>query len=285
MFLKNCIAATAALVLANGVALAQDEAQNLDDVLDQAEKSAEQALQEGEEAVEDMAENMDAAADEMAGDAEGAAAEAGQAAEVADEAAEGEAGAAVAQAGDGSGQAIAIAESPFSYTYFGAGYVIGDINGEDDSGYQVYGSYAVTNSVFIQARFTSLESDDKLTIGSVSDERSIDEYRVGVGVNVPVRDSVDAIASVAYFDAETEFGASETDTDGYGISAGLRAMRGDKLELNASLTHIDTEADNDTELLLGGRYYQTPKLSFGISYDRSDDDGVDRYLLDARMNF
>lgn len=171
------------------------------------------------------------------------------------------------------------AESGMSYTYASLGYLQGEALDEDFSGFDGNVRIALNDSFFLAGSYTLLESDDKF----FGDEIDVTQYTLGAGFHTPIAENIDFVTSLSYAYFEAETSGFEADGDGYLVSAGVRAMPTEILELSASLNYADIEDDGEFGYGLGARLFTTPILSFGLSYESADD--VDTLGIDARLNF
>lgn len=159
----------------------------------------------------------------------------------------------------GAGGAVA-AEGP-RYTYAEIGYATLDFDEiagfeADGEGYTLAGSVAVTDMFHVFAGYLDGEVDvENVLFGSFDVDWT--QTAAGLGVNWAASDTVDVVGRVAWLNAEAEasaFGVSASeDEDGFGLSAGVRAMVAPTFELNGAVVYSDYGSDvgDDTSVELG----------------------------------
>jgi opacity protein-like surface antigen len=145
----------------------------------------------------------------------------------------------------------------------------------DGDGFEIAGSYGVSDKVFLLGRW----QDQSFDFG-------IDgtEFEFGAGLHHALSDDVDFVGTLSYLDNEIDTAFGDFSDDGLGLGAGVRAQLGDSFQLDASLQYVDyDEAGSDTGLKVGGRYYfnDVMALSFGID----DADETDTFHMGFRWEF
>lgn len=173
-------------------------------------------------------------------------------------------------------------EAALSYTFAGIGYETGDIADIDFSGFGIYGSKALNESLFLTASYLSIESDDQFTDGFVTDDIEATGFNLGIGFHTPINSTVDFVSTLSYSDVEVDFGDESEDGNGYVLAAGVRALPSDVLELSAFIDYADIEDGSETGYSLAARYFTTPDISLGLGYGSADD--FDAVTLDIRFD-
>lgn len=162
------------------------------------------------------------------------------------------------------------AEGP-RYTYAEVGYVNIDIDdidgvGADGDGFNLAGSVAVADMVHLFGSYFDGDVDvDDFGFGEIGIDYTT--FAIGAGLNYAISDTVDLVGRLAYLNAEAEaFGFSEDD-DGYGLSAGARAMLMPQFELNGAIVYSDLGGDDgdDTAVGIGAVYSFTEMFAVTAS--------------------
>lgn len=167
------------------------------------------------------------------------------------------------------GVTTAGAAADFSYSWVDAGWARADVDDVDENGdgFFVRGSVGFGTSWFASAGYRQVSFD------SGGFDFDIDLVDIGFGGHLPLSTNIDGVARISYLDASADgpFGSS-ADDEGYGISAGIRALAAPQLELEASLEYTDfDEAGDSTGAKLGARYHFTSAWAAGIEVLLSDD--------------
>ena len=165
-----------------------------------------------------------------------------------------------------------LAEAGPRYTYASIGYVNTEIDdngffGEDPDGdgIGIGGSVAVADMVHLFAGYGISELE---VLGVDVD---YDTLNVGLGVNYPLADSIDLVGRLAYVHVEIDVdGFGSADDNGYGLSAGVRAMVTKQVELNGFVNYVDLGSD-DTSVSIGALYNFTEMFAAGIGAKFGDD--------------
>ena len=173
--------------------------------------------------------------------------------------------------------------SDLSYTNVSIGYRQGEIADQDHSGAGIFGNFAVSDSLFVSANYSTLESDDEFDIGFGPSSIDRTSFSLGLGFHTPVSDKADFVTSVAYSDQEAEFSGVTSDGNGYVLSAGVRALPAGNVELSAFVNYADIEDESDTAIAASARYAVSPAVSFGLTFSSADD--ADVVTLDGQYAF
>lgn len=167
------------------------------------------------------------------------------------------------------GAAASASAADFSYSNVDAGWARSDIDNvnENGDGFFVRGSVAFGTNWFASAGYRQVSFD------TGAGDIDVDLIDVGLGGHLPLSDRIDGVGRISYLDvsADGPFGGS-ADDDGFGLSAGIRALATPQLELEASLEYTDfDEAGDDTGVRLGGRFNFTSAWAAGIELLLTDD--------------
>ncbi len=190
---------------------------------------------------------------------------------------------AMALAGMASAQADDLS---YSYAEGGFGIVDFDALNEDGDGYFVGGSLGFGTNWLGFVEYSVAEFDE------AGVEADVDEIQIGFGGHFPMNDSVDFIGKLAYVDQSIDVSAnvpgfgnvSASDSEnGYMLSAGVRGMALERLDLSGAIEYVDVGESDDTGLALRGLYEFTNMFSLGGRVGMSDD--VTEYGVFARFTF
>lgn len=167
--------------------------------------------------------------------------------------------------------------STFSYNFIEAAYFRSNLEGiaQDAEGWGVRASYDVIPGVNLIGAFKYRSSD----LGG--GELEITDYVIGVGSHHALSPTIDTYGSLDFRWRDYDISGKSNDDTGYGITAGIRALPHQRIELNAALIYSYV-ATSETELALGARGYFTEKLSLGAGVGFSDD--ATNYTLGLRVN-
>jgi opacity protein-like surface antigen len=169
-----------------------------------------------------------------------------------------------------------------NYSYAEAGYGMVDLDfvTEEGDGYFVGGSFGVGNFLGF-AEFATAEFDED------GGEATLDEIQVGFGAHFAMSDNVDFVGKLGYVEqsveVDTPLGSASADENGFMLSAGVRALAVEKLDLSAAIEYVDIGEEDDTGIALRGVYDFTSMFSMGARAEFSDD--ANMYGVFARMRF
>ncbi len=139
-------------------------------------------------------------------------------------------------------------------------FVGGDVEGEIIG---IEGSFEVAEDWFLRAAFAQ---------GNLDFGFDLDSAELGVGYKLDITERSDVFATVSYFRSETSSAFGSGEADGLGISAGFRAMLGDRFELNGALSHVDFDDGGDNLFVsAGGLYSFTEQFALGFDIERDPD--------------
>jgi hypothetical protein len=178
--------------------------------------------------------------------------------------------------------AQAMAAESLSYSYVEGAFVQGDMGSidgaegditADGDGILASGSAAFGERFFAFASFGSLNLNDIEVDGdAVEGKVKVKPLTVGLGFHMPVGASVDFVT-----------GVSDSD-DGYGVSAGLRGLIGERLELSGNLKYLDL-GSSELVYSVGGRFHFTDMVSAGLDYSKYDDSDLTIWGANVRYSF
>lgn len=170
------------------------------------------------------------------------------------------------------------------YTYVEAGYGETDLDDvdADGEGYRISGSLAIGPAYHIIAEYVTAD----LELDNTNFDVNVDTISVGFGYNFPISPKADVIGRILYVDSEVEvdgpFISGEGDDSGVGIQARLRGEVAEGLEVEGGIDYVDV-FDEETSLVLEGRYFLTEILALGGGVEISDDSTT--YGIALRLKF
>lgn len=179
----------------------------------------------------------------------------------------------------GSAQA---AESP-RWDRVSASYQSVDVDSETLTGFGVSGSKLIGDDFFVTASYAKA-SDDVNVMGTNVDF-DFNTLSAGLGYRYAVAKNSDVFGIVSYEDVELKASALDfkASDNGYGLTAGIRSMVSDKIELIGSIQYVDIADDSETAFSVSGLYNFTEQFSAGLGYTKSDD--VDTISVSATYFF
>lgn len=181
----------------------------------------------------------------------------------------------------GSAQA---AESP-RWDRVSASYQSVDVGSETLTGFGVSGSKLIGDDFFVTASYAKA-SDDVDVMGTNLD-LDFNTLSAGLGYRYAIAKNSDVFGVVSYEDIEFKMSAQgvsdKTSDNGYGLTAGIRSMVSDKIELIGAVQYVDIADDSETAFSVSGLYNFTEQFSAGLGYTKSDD--VDTISVSATYFF
>lgn len=182
-----------------------------------------------------------------------------------------------------AGMATAQADDlSYSYAEGGFGVVDFDALSEDGDGYFLGGSIGFGTNWLGFAEYSVASFDE------AGADVDVDEIQLGFGGHWPMSKGVDFVGKLAYVDQSVDvsvpgFGSASADENGYMLSAGVRGVAFDRLDLTGEIQYVDVGDGSDTGLGLRGLYQFTDMFSLGARVGSSDD--VTEYGVFARFTF
>jgi Outer membrane protein beta-barrel domain len=173
-----------------------------------------------------------------------------------------------------------------SYSYVEAGYAQteteeGNVDLDGD-GYRITGSLAIAPTYHILAEYATAS----LEIENLNVDADVDTISIGFGYNRPVSQSIDAIGRILYVDSDVSvdspFFDISGDDSGLGLQFHLRGQPMERVEFEGGIDYVDI-GDEDTTLLLEGRYLLTDALALGAGVRIGED--TTSYGVSLRFNF
>ncbi|MGA9855179.1 MAG: outer membrane beta-barrel protein [Gammaproteobacteria bacterium] len=186
-----------------------------------------------------------------------------------------------------------------SYNDLYAGYSKSSINElSGGKGYTFGGSYEFYPNWFFATDYAHNSYNGGYQTGGFFTA----SYTLTFGAHLPISDSMDFVGTVAYANDHWKQGPTEglfpgftvatSDTaSGYNVTAGVRAMVLDQLELNAFIGHNDVglvshdHNNSETTGSLGAVYNFTDQFAIGLNYLRSNQQSAADWTLTGRWYF
>jgi Ax21 family sulfation-dependent quorum factor len=164
---------------------------------------------------------------------------------------------------------ISAVASELSYNYVEVNYLRVDPDGFDsEDGFGLRGSAAINPNFHVFGGYESIDFSGF----------DIDRYRLGLGYNTPINDTVDFIGRVAW--ERVDIGSF--DDDGFSAELGVRAALGPNFEGGAALRYVDFD-DSTTSIVINGQYKFSQAWGVNAEVDFSDDGNT--FLIGPRLSF
>jgi predicted porin len=174
-----------------------------------------------------------------------------------------------------AGFSSSICAEGVSYNYAEVRYILdGETDDVDYDGFEIGGSYRVTNEFFAFGQYTDADLDDSKADFSL--------LTIGGGYIYPIDSTWESNFSLAFQKLDIDAGRHSDDDSGYLLSGGVRGMFNQNIELRASLNHNKLD-ESDTWITFGGDYFFTPNISAGAEFDLGGD--TDAFSIGARYHF
>lgn len=169
-----------------------------------------------------------------------------------------------------------------SYSYAEIGYSNLDADSAEADGVTARVSFAVLDFLHVKADYSRLFVDN--IKGTSNDDVDYDRFVIGVGGNYSITDTIDALGTVSYVDAEFT-GDLKDSQEGYQVEAGARAMVGKKAELNAGIVYLEAGDFDDTGFSVGGVVNLKKKFALSANVRQFDEDDQREFFVGLRLNF
>ena len=192
--------------------------------------------------------------------------------------------------------ASAQSASGLNYNYVEGGYVATNIDNDNDDidadGFGVNASAALSDNFHIFGGYASQDTDTfELVDGGNRVNTDANQWRLGLGYNLPIATSTDLVARAAYEKFEIDdvtvggetFDVSDAD-DGYSAEVGVRTAFTDNIEGHAFAGYEDFGAGADD---FYGRVGAQVKFnpSWGLSGDVKFADGDTQWFVGPRFSW
>jgi hypothetical protein len=175
----------------------------------------------------------------------------------------------------------------FSYSYLEAGYGLTEVDGDggfgaDGEGYRVAGSIGIgaTAHAYVEYASASLEVD------GTNIDADLETISIGLGYNYHISPRADVLGRVLYvdtdFEIDSQFLGVEGDDNGLGFQLHVRGLALERLEVEGGIDYVAL-SDEETSVVLAGRYLLTDALALGAEVEFGDD--ITTYGVTLRFNF
>lgn len=154
--------------------------------------------------------------------------------------------------------------SAANYNYLEGGFLFRDNYGNDDAGFRVGGSVALTAPLAAYGEFTSNDN--------------VDQFSAGAVFHQPINSELDWFAGggIEYVDIGPQ------DDLGFGLRGGLRWTPLKAFEVTPELRYYDAVGDGQVSFRVGGVYAFSPPFALTAALQGGDDDRVE---VGLRWNF
>jgi hypothetical protein len=176
-------------------------------------------------------------------------------------------------------QAVA-AKGP-EYSYAELGYINVDADEIEGDGVGVNISFGATDHIFLKFGYDRVWLEESTS----SLEFDADRFQIGGGMHYGITDTIDVLGAISYVDVEYSNGVPTEADEGYLVEAGVRAMLSKKLELNATLSGLHFDGEDDVGLGIGGVFDITKTFALSGSYNRFDDAEENEFFVGLRIGF
>lgn len=159
----------------------------------------------------------------------------------------------------------------------------------DQDGFKVEGSLRAADRIVVRASWATLSGDE----GPL--DLDFDTLIIGAAWLFPVRDNTHLEVGLEYRTDDLQvsaFGDSESDdVDGAGLTAGVRSLVSNRLELFARASYLGSDYDGAVALDAAATFFVTPRfgITAGLEYLDVDDEGVSlkltQFQLGGRITF
>lgn len=179
-------------------------------------------------------------------------------------------------------QQAAAAKGP-EYSYAEIGYINVDSDVVEGDGAGVNISFGATDHIFLKFGYDRLWLDDP----NSSQEADADRFQIGGGMHYGITDTIDVLGAISYVDIEvTNAGPmAGYGDDGYLAEIGVRAMLSKALELNATVSSLHLDGNNDTGYGVGAVFDITKSLALGGGFNHYQDDSENEFFVGLRIGF
>jgi Ax21 family sulfation-dependent quorum factor len=161
------------------------------------------------------------------------------------------------------------ANEQLSYNYIEFNYL--SINPDDfdsEDGFGLRGSAAISPNFHVFGGYENVDFSGF----------DLDTYRVGLGYNTPLNDTVDFVGRVAWENIDI----GPIDDDGFSAEVGVRAAMGPSFEGGAAIRYVDFD-NSTTSLVLNGQYKFNQNWGVNAEVDVNSDGQT--FLIGPRLSF
>lgn len=165
-----------------------------------------------------------------------------------------------------------------SWTYLGAGYAKATVkniagNDVDMNGYQLKGSYSLSNNWYLHASYYDVSGDLPLLDDILGLEFEASELQMGLGLRHAVSDSIYSFIEAGYVRSDAGVVGFESESlNGFQAGAGIRYLVVPEVELSAALRYNDgSDVDSSTYADIAMRYHLTTMFDLYVNYQFDSD--------------
>ena len=165
-----------------------------------------------------------------------------------------------------------------NWTYLSAGYARASLdniagNDIDLNGYQLSGSYSLSDNWYLHASYYDVSGDLPFLDDIMGLEFDATEWQAGLGLRHAVSDNIDMFFQAGYVRTEAGVQGFENDTlNGFQAGSGFRYQVLPELELSAALRYNDgSDSDSSTYGDIGMRYNITTIFDLYLNYQFDSD--------------
>lgn len=165
-----------------------------------------------------------------------------------------------------------------SWNYVSAGYAKATIknigfNDVDLDGYQIKGSYLLSDTLYLHTSYNDVSGDLNLMDDILGLKLESSELVVGLGLRQTVTDNIDSFLEAGYIRSQTNVVGFEKNTvNGFQASAGFRYRIVHNLELAAALRYSDGSGSQSSSYGdISARYRVTPMIDLYMDYQFDSD--------------
>lgn len=181
--------------------------------------------------------------------------------------------------------ALALAVAPFAasagelnYTYVEGAFARVDIDDLDDGdGYQLRGSAAIAENVYLYGGYGSVDANNY--------DADFSETQLGVGYRHALSERADFIAELGYIGQELDItGLGSASADGGRVSAGFRGLMADNFEAWVKGGYTDGgDFDGDFSGTVGAQL--TFNRTWGLVGEIEAGQDITKYMVGVRASF
>ncbi|MGB5540815.1 MAG: outer membrane beta-barrel protein [Gammaproteobacteria bacterium] len=177
-------------------------------------------------------------------------------------------------------QQAAAAKGP-EYSYAEIGYINIDGDQIEGDGAGVNISFGATDHIFLKFGYSRLF----LEASPPPVDFDADRFQIGGGMHYGITDTIDVLGAISYIDIEYSNGVPAEADEGYLAELGVRAMLSKKLELNATVSALHFDGEDDIGYGVGGVFDITKTFALSGSFNRFDDAEENEFFVGLRMGF
>jgi len=174
-------------------------------------------------------------------------------------------------------QAVAAKGPEYSYAEIGYINIDGDLVEGDGAGVNI--SFGATDHIFLKFGYSRLFLEDT----SSPLDFDADRFQIGGGAHFGITDSIDVLGALSYVDVEFSNGVPAEADEGYLAEAGVRAKLSKALELNATVSALHFDGEDDMGYGVGAVFDITKNFALSGSFRQFQDDNENEYFLGLRV--